>query len=622
MNKHHTNRRYTIFPLLLLAASVFFGGGAAAQENDDCMGCHGEGLMGARKVSLKQFKASIHGEHLCISCHQDAAELPHKEKLKPVACNSCHRIESQIYMTSDHGKAVAKGMTEAAACKDCHGHSHTLLDSRNPQSPVNRKNIEATCSNCHSDDKKMSKYRLSEEHPIESYDQTVHGAAFKSGKVNAATCTDCHGSHDLHGAANSESRIFWRNVPATCGRCHSNVASVFGRSIHGKAAAAGVKESPVCTNCHGEHTIRSPKDPSAASWTGAITQTCSGCHASERLAIKMGLPVDRLKTYMDTYHGLAQKRGDLHVANCASCHGFHDILPHTDPDSSIHRDNLSKTCGKCHQGAGAQLSKGFVHAPPTERHWALRFAQLFYFIVIPLTIGGMLFHNGLDFLKKLVRGGKLRTHHPAGELRMTVNERLQHGCNAVLFIFLAYTGFVLKFPDAWWAMPMSLAEESVRRGAHRIAALLFTVLGLYHIGYLLLSRRGRETLWGLFPKPRDLKDPFVYGMYLVGLRKEEPHLGRPFNYIEKSEYWALIWGSIVMIVSGGILVSPDLTLKWLPLWVTDLATMVHLYEAVLACGAILVWHLYWVIFDPAVYPMSWVWLKGRIRDAYGRGKGD
>ncbi|MEK7746944.1 MAG: hypothetical protein AAB576_09780, partial [Elusimicrobiota bacterium] len=350
---------------VLILAMLLASSSAAirAEENAECSGCHAGGEMGAPKVDFKAFGASIHGKHLCVSCHAAAAALPHDEKLEPVSCKNCHRIESQIYLTSDHGRAVAKGQSEAAACKDCHGRGHTLLNSRDPASPVNRKNLAKTCVRCHGDHERMDKFHLSVSDPMDSYSHTVHGEAFKKGVANAAICTDCHGSHDLHGAANSSSRIFWRNVQDTCGRCHSNVLEVYRRSIHGLVSKAGVKESPVCTNCHGEHTIRSPKDPASSAYMGALTKTCSGCHASETLTAKFGLPLDRFKSYMDTYHGLAYQRGDFRVANCASCHGFHDVLPHTDPLSSVNRANMNKTCGKCHPGAGAQLSRGSVPGP-------------------------------------------------------------------------------------------------------------------------------------------------------------------------------------------------------------------------------------------------------------------
>ncbi|MEK7865761.1 MAG: hypothetical protein AAB434_03700, partial [Planctomycetota bacterium] len=77
----------------------------------------------------------------------------------------------------------------------------------------------------------------------------------------------------------------------------------------------------------------------------------------------------------------------------------------------------------------------------------------------------------------------------------------------------------------------------------------------------------------------------------------------------------------VMIVTGGVLVFHGVALRYLPAWTSDLATVVHYYEAVLACLSILVWHGYMVVFDPEVYPMSWAWLTGRVRPrAAGNGE--
>jgi cytochrome b subunit of formate dehydrogenase len=568
---------------------------------------------GAPYVEEKGFAASIHGKNLCTSCHADAEAIPHKKPLATISCKNCHRVETRIYLASDHGRAVAKGLNEAAACKDCHGRTHTLLNSRNLKSPVNRVNIAKTCIRCHADDGRMSKFKLTISHPFDSYRQSVHGQAFADGKTDAATCSDCHGTHDLHGAANSESRIFWRNVPDTCGRCHSNVLSVYRVSIHGQTSKAGVKESPVCTNCHGEHTIRPVKDAASSAYAGAVTKTCSGCHASEALAAKFGLPLDPAKSYMDTYHGLAYQRGDMKVANCASCHGFHDVLPHSDPLSSVHKDNLSKTCGKCHPGAGPQVTKGSVHGPSMGKHWSLRWATLFYYLVIPLTIGGMLLHNGLDLLRKALAGPAPHRAGHGDDLRMTVNERVQHGVLTATFVLLAVTGFALKYPEAWWTMPFSLADEGLRRGLHRWAAVVFSVLAVYHLGYLLLTRRGRDALRGLAPRFVDAKDALRLILFNLGLRAERPVLSAPYNYIEKAEYWALVWGSFVMVVSGLLLAFSNVSLRHLPFWASDLATLVHFYEAVLACLAIGVWHSYWVVFDPDVYPMNWSWLTGFVK---------
>ena len=94
-------------------------------------------------------------------------------------------------------------------------------------------------------------------------------------------------------------------------------------------------------------------------------------------------------------------------------------------------------------------------------------------------------------------------------------------------------------------------------------------------------------------------------------RPTPPHQGEKFGYVEKAEYWAFMWGSTIMAITGFALWFENLSLRYLPKWVTDVATVIHFYEAVLATLSILVWHLYWVVFDPDVYPMDTSWWSGR-----------
>ena len=95
------------------------------------------------------------------------------------------------------------------------------------------------------------------------------------------------------------------------------------------------------------------------------------------------------------------------------------------------------------------------------------------------------------------------------------------------------------------------------------------------------------------------------------------------SYIEKAEYWAVVWGTIVMVITGVMLWLNNWTLQFLPKWVIDIATSVHWYEAVLASLAIVVWHFYSVMFDPDVYPLDTAWLTGkspRRRESHEHGK--
>jgi cytochrome b subunit of formate dehydrogenase len=132
----------------------------------------------------------------------------------------------------------------------------------------------------------------------------------------------------------------------------------------------------------------------------------------------------------------------------------------------------------------------------------------------------------------------------------------------------------------------------------------------YHIVCLAINRRERTFLVAMRPKPIDATNLVQAFRYNLGLSNHQPHFSR-FNYAEKLEYWALLWGALVMAASGGLLWFNNFTLRHFPKWVTDAATAVHFYEAVLATFSILLWHFYMVMFDPSVYPMDTSWLSGR-----------
>jgi len=124
-----------------------------------------------------------------------------------------------------------------------------------------------------------------------------------------------------------------------------------------------------------------------------------------------------------------------------------------------------------------------------------------------------------------------------------------------------------------------------------------------HVISLIASAKLRRHWRGLWPARRDATEGvFMFG-YNLGLTKNRPQTAE-HSYVEKAEYWAVVWGAAVMIVSGAILWATNYTLAWMPKIVLDVATSVHFYEAVLATLAIVVWHFYSVIFDPDVYPLD------------------
>jgi len=147
-----------------------------------------------------------------------------------------------------------------------------------------------------------------------------------------------------------------------------------------------------------------------------------------------------------------------------------------------------------------------------------------------------------------------------------------------------------------------------------VAAVVLIITSFYHIYYIIFTERGKQLFKDLLPRWNDVTDALVVLKYNFGFSKTKPKFGR-FSYIEKSEYWALIWGNVVMVATGLILWFDNTFMGLLTKLGWDVSRTIHFYEAWLAFLAILVWHIYFVIFNPDIYPMNLAWLKGTITEA-------
>jgi len=139
------------------------------------------------------------------------------------------------------------------------------------------------------------------------------------------------------------------------------------------------------------------------------------------------------------------------------------------------------------------------------------------------------------------------------------------------------------------------------------------VVGIYHIGYLALTKDGRRWLKDMWPRIKDVNDLFGNFAYYLGLKRIKPKIAR-FGYAEKAEYWAVIWGTFIMGLTGLMIWLKIGVFGFLARWWIDIALAIHFYEAVLATLAIIVWHFYHVIFDPDVYPVNFALIDGRISE--------
>jgi len=514
---------------------------------------------------------------------------------------------------------AAAGPTPAKECTSCHEQGHKLEKSAHKGLP---------CETCHDSHEKyphppnIAKPQCVTCHADQAgdYASGVHGLARKAGNEGTPDCSLCHGS--AHELLPPKSQEFRMAVPDTCGMCHSEVVEQYRASVHGKALANGITQAPLCTDCHGEHKIIKHTNSESPVNSSHIRETCGSCHGDVRLTRRFGMPSDRLVSFDASFHGLAAKSGSQTVANCASCHGVHNILPSSDPKSTINAKNLPQTCGKCHPGAGTRFAISQVHvAEGNTEPAALRWVRQFYLLLIPLTIGLMLLHQGGDWIRKLIRlRFQARPVAPraaaaaAGhdEVRMLPFERVQHAVLVVSFLTLVWTGFALKYPDSWWARPLLILESThpIRSIIHRVAAVVFMAVSLTHLISLIASRKLRTHWLEMLPNRRDPREALSNFAYNLGLGSTPPERSA-HSYLEKAEYWAVVWGAIVMVATGLLLWANNLAMRMLPKSWLDVATSVHFYEALLATLAILVWHFYSVIFDPDIYPLNTAFLTGK-----------
>lgn len=186
------------------------------------------------------------------------------------------------------------------------------------------------------------------------------------------TCAGCHGGDDQSEDMETGMSVKagFRGVPkgndisAACEKCHSdadrmksfgsklptNQGSNLKESIHGRLAINGRERLAQCTTCHGAHGIRRVKDPKSPVYPLNVTQTCAKCHSDATFMrnYNPALPIDQLQKYKTSVHGILHAKGDANVAECASCHGSHDIRPASDVNSRVYAANLPATCASCH----------------------------------------------------------------------------------------------------------------------------------------------------------------------------------------------------------------------------------------------------------------------------------
>jgi cytochrome b subunit of formate dehydrogenase len=197
--------------------------------------------------------------------------------------------------------------------------------------------------------------------------------------------------------------------------------------------------------------------------------------------------------------------------------------------------------------------------------------------------------------------------------RFDLQQRIQHGMMMVSFILCSLTGWALKTAstDPSSALAAMFGGIAGCGLIHRASAVVMLSSAGYHLLYVVVEIiRGRVD-FQMVPKPSDLKLFWHNVLYMIGLRKEVPEFGR-YTYFEKFDYWAVYWSMVVIGGSGIILWFPVQAAIIVPGWFIQIAHIAHGYEALLAALVIFIWHMYNVHLRPGVFPMSSVWLDGKM----------
>jgi hypothetical protein len=309
----------------------------------------------------------------CVDCH-GAHSVAAITAIEIPMCAGCHTDAVHEYDQSVHGAGLAEGQADVATCGDCHGSLHDMKPAIDPESPVYPLNLPQTCAECHGDAELAARHGIEIENAYQLFMDSIHGhALWESGLLVAAGCSQCHGTHDIRKKEDPGSSVHRESIPETCGVCHAGILAAYELSIHGSELADGHPGVPVCTDCHSAHEITAVETTSSRL---AIVGECGSCHE------------ESLETFSDTFHGRVTDLGFAVAAQCSDCHGSHDILPASHPDSRIGDTHLTATCQECHINANDNFAEYNPHADADDREafpllfWIKKFMETLIIAVL------------------------------------------------------------------------------------------------------------------------------------------------------------------------------------------------------------------------------------------------
>jgi predicted CXXCH cytochrome family protein len=500
----------------------------------------------------------------CLDCHEAP---PPDQKTKDADANPAIEVlRTSAFLKSVHGKLQ---------CVDCHVSIKEI--------PHDDKLPPAQCATCHAKE-------------TQAYATSIHGMSHAMGASGAATCTSCHGDHEIVPVKQIDSPVFKLNLPQTCAKCHGNQklsteykignaqeAANYRDSIHGKALLEmGLIVAPSCNDCHGVHDIKRSVDQSSRTNHANIADTCgqchvgieavysqsvhgallakgdprgpvcTDCHSAHQIANPASIDfkaasdqvcgrchVDRLAHYRETYHGKAMALGRPNVASavaaCYDCHGHHDIFPVSDPRSRLSKERIVATCQQCHPGVGVKFTEYQPHADPLDSvHYAL--LHRVYVGMTTLLISVFAFF-GLHTLLWLVRSVYLYLNDTKTfrEAKVRVNADDEQFTRFTSFERFLHLLVVTSF------LLLVLTGMPLKFYYTRWAAVIFSILGgaevaraLHHFGAIITFAYFGLHLAGL-----------INGLWHKRGSLRDPATGR----FRLSRAWAALFGPDSMVPS-------------------------------------------------------------------------
>lgn len=382
--------------------------GRARQRGDrlapDCKSCHGTHNV-LRSSNARSPTSTMEIPRLCGGCHREGSPVHLTRQMAQ------DNILSN-YLDSIHGEGLfRRGLTVTAVCTSCHT-SHFVLPHNDPRSSIAKQNIAATCMRCHSQieavHRKVIRGELWEKQShmipacVDCHSPHKVRRVFYSQGMSDQDCLRCHGQADLKVTRGGRAVSLFVNADelaksrhsrtacvqchtggtpsdlrscrtvadrVDCSICHADQVSQYRESTHGKLLAQGSPDAPSCRDCHQPHATSSKNDSRSPTFARNVPALCGACHrAGKKAAVRYTGKQDHVvEHYIESIHGKGLLESGLTVtADCTDCHTAHHVLPGNDPRSSVHSNNIARTCGQCHNGIYEMFTSS-IHSPSVSR---------------------------------------------------------------------------------------------------------------------------------------------------------------------------------------------------------------------------------------------------------------